>query len=410
MTINKHYSMLLGLDADWKVSGVQLDLEGKGVEVALEFTGKKATCPECGEACPIADHAPERTWRHLDTMQFETVLRARVPRSQCGSCGVKTAAVPWAEKHSRFTLMFEIFAIEVIKASSDIKKASALLRLHWESAHTIMGKAVERGLARRETGEVSRVGIDEKSFRRSQSYITILNDLDGGRVLEVVEGRKEEDAKGLLASLGKDGCSRVKAIAMDMWPAFINAAQAELPGADIVFDKFHVSGHLNKAVDEVRRKENAQLLKGGVETLKGSRFSWLRSPDTRSQKQTFYVEGLRRSSLKTARAWAIKEFFNDGYWGSRNEAFGETLYKRWYAWAIRSRLEPIKKVARMVKKHLWGLQNWFLHGITNAVSEGLNSRIQAIKSASRGFRSFKNYRTRILFFCGKLEMRPNTTH
>jgi transposase len=343
-------------------------------------------------------------------MQFETTLRARVARAQCQDCGVKTAKVPWADKYSRFTLMFEAFAIEALKAGSDIKKICSLLRLHWESAHQIMERAVERGLARRETEEVTSVGIDEKNFRRSQSYVTLLNDLEGGRVLEVVEGRKEKDARKLFASLGEKERSNIQAIAMDMWPAFINAARTELPEADIVFDKFHISQHLNSAVDTVRRKENAQLMKEGVDTLKGSRFSWMKSPGNRTQLQTFYVEGLRKSKLKTARAWAIKELFNGEYWSSYNEAFGEMLYKQWYGWAIRSRIEPIKKVARMIKKHLWGLQNWFQHRITNAVSEGLNSRIQSIKSAARGFRNFANYRTRILFCCGKLDLRPETCH
>lgn len=410
MTLNSHYAMLLGLDTDWKVANVKLDLEGKGVQIALKFVGAKVQCPQCDKTCSIADHAPERNWRHLDTMQFETILRARVARAQCQDCGVKTAKVPWADKYSRFTLMFEAFAVEALKAGSDIKKICKLLRLHWESAHQIMERAVERGLTRRETEEVTSVGIDEKNFRRSQSYVTLLNDLEGGRVLEVVEGRKEKDARKLFASLEEKERSNIQAIAMDMWPAFINAARTELPAADIVFDKFHISQHLNSAVDAVRRKENAQLMKKGVDTLKGSRFSWMRSSGKRSQLQTFYVEGLRRSKLKTARAWAIKELFNEEYWSSYNEAFGEMLYKQWYGWAIRSRIEPIKKAARMIKKHLWGLQNWFQHRITNAVSEGLNSRIQSIKSAARGFRNFSNYRTRILFYCGKLDLRPETCH
>ena len=102
--------------------------------------------PYCGQACPQADLAPERTWRHLDTMQFTTELRARVPRSHCSKCGIKTISVPWAGKHSRFTLLFEAFAIEVLQACSNVKRAAQLLRLSWETAHMIMARAVERGL------------------------------------------------------------------------------------------------------------------------------------------------------------------------------------------------------------------------------------------------------------------------
>jgi len=411
MTLPKHYAMLLGLDANWKVENVNLDIPGSRVDIQLAFVGKTVKCPECGGKCSIADHAPERTWRHLDTMQFETVLHSRVPRTRCKGCGVKTTSVPWAEKHSRFTLMFEDFAVMVLEAANNIQKAGKLLKLNWGATQQIMDRAVARGLERRDLGELRELGIDEKSFRRGQDYISVLNDLapGKGRVIEVVKGRTEKDASELLASLGSRR-ERIDAIAMDMWPAFINAARNELPGSAIVFDKFHVSSYLNKAVDQVRRGEHKQLSATGDDTLKGSKFSWLRSRETISEEQSSYIDGLRQSKLKTARAWAIKEYFNEEYWNCHNGAIAELIYKKWYGWAIRSRLEPVKKVARMIKKHLWGLQNYFIHPITNAVSEGLNSRIQSIKAAARGFRNFANYRIRILFYCGRLELRPEICH
>jgi transposase len=143
--------------------------------------------------------------------------------------------------------------------------------------------------------------------------------------------------------------------------------------------------------------------------LAGSRYSWLKSPENLGEDQRRILDDLCGRNLKTSRAWAIKETFNE-FWASRNEAFAEGVFRRWYSWAIRSRLEPVKRVARMLKKHYYGLETWFGHRISNAVSEGLNSRIQTLKSAARGFRNFANYRTRILFFCGKLDMRPEISH
>jgi len=162
--LHEHYRLLLGLDSNWIVGDVELSLEGKRVEIRLEFTGSEVKCPECGEACGRHDLAPERTWRHLDTMQFETVLRARVPRCACSRCGVKTAAVPWADKHSRFTLLFEAFALEVLQAASNVRRAAALLALDWDAVHSIMERGVARGLARRSVERVQHVGLDEKSF------------------------------------------------------------------------------------------------------------------------------------------------------------------------------------------------------------------------------------------------------
>ena len=213
----------------------------------------------------------------------------------------------------------------------------------------------------------------------------------------------------MLESLPSEVTGKIEAAAIDMWPAFINAVRAKLPDADIVFDRFHISKHLNEAVDKVRKSEHKTLLAEGREDLSGSKYSLLKSDENLTESQRSVLETLCGKNLKTSRAWAIKESFNE-YWMSRNAAFAEGVFKDWYSWAIRSRLEPVKKVARMIKKHLYGLETYFEHWITNAVSEGLNSRIQSLKSAARGFRSFANYRIRILFFCGRLDLRPNLCH
>jgi len=195
--LTEHYRQLLGLDASWEVSDIFLSLEEKRVEIALVHRGGRVPCPECDAKCSIADHAPERTWRHLDTMQFETVLQARTPRSKCKTCGVKTTTVPWAGKHSRFTLMFEAFAIEILQACGNVKSAAGVLDLDWDTVHSMMERAVDRGLLCRDLESLhciyrTGVGIDEKSFRRGHSYVSILTDLTGHRVLEVVEDRTEE--------------------------------------------------------------------------------------------------------------------------------------------------------------------------------------------------------------------------
>lgn len=407
--MSAHYAMLLGLDDAWKVSDVKLELEAKRVVIRLEHTGGALVCPECGGSCARHDLAPERTWRHLDTMNFETVLTARAPRANCGDCGVKTCAVPWAGKHSPFTWLFEAFAVEVLKASRCVEAAGKVLRLSWSGTHKIIERAVARGISRRDLTRVKRVGIDEKSFRRGQSYIASLCDLDGTRVLEVVEGRKEEDARDLLKSLPEEVRGQIEAIAMDMWPAFIGAAGKELPEAEVVFDRFHVSKHMGEAVDAVRRSEHKELVRQGDKRLSGSRYNWLRREETIHEDKKEAFTALKESGLKTARAWAIKELLRE-FWECRNEAFAECHFKRWYDWAVRCRLAPVAKVARMLKRHLPGLLAYFRHRITNAATEGLNSKIQAIKSAARGFRKFENYRLRILFFCGRLDLRPEAAH
>ena len=403
--LTEHYRQLLGLDASWEVSQVSLSMEEKRVEIHLSHRGGAVRCPDCDAACTIADHAPERTWRHLDTMQFETLLRARTPRSKCQACGVKTTAVPWAGKHSRFTLMFEAFAIEVLQACGNIQGAALLLGLDWNSVHRIMERAVERGLACRELESLQYVGLDEKSFRRGHSYVSILTDLTGSRVLEVVEDRTEEAADKLWDSLTDEQAEQIEAVAVDMWPAFANSIKKNVPEAEIVHDRFHISKHLNEAVDKVRRGEHKMLKSAGNDTLTGSKQLWLFNPENMSEDRWIEFEALKDQELKTSRAWAIKEQFR-WFWEYRYPGNARKFFDRWYGWAVRSRLKPVSAVAKMLKRHLDNTLTYFRHGITNAMSEGFNSRIQSIKSQARGFRTFENYRTRILFYCGKLQLMP----
>lgn len=404
-TLTEHYRLLLGLDASWEVADIVLSLEDQRVEIHLEHRGDRVACPECGASCPIADHAPLRPWRHLDTMQFETILRARVPRAKCKKCGVKTTAVPWAGKHSRFTLMFEAFAIRVIEACSNVKRAAALLRLDWGTVHRIMERAVVRGLERRHLEEVEYVGLDEKSFGRGQHYITILTDLTGSRVLEVSEGRDEESANEAWQALPPEQTRKVKAVAIDMWPAYVKSVESNVPQAEIVHDRFHISKHLNEAVDHVRRKEHKALQARGDRRLTGTKQLWLFNPENISEPQWMKFAPLKEMELKTSRAWAIKEQFR-WFWEYRYAGAARKHFDRWYGWAVRCRLKPMVQAAKTLKRHLEHILTYFRHRITNALTEGFNSRIQSIKSAARGFRAFANYRIRILFYCGKLDLQP----
>lgn len=404
--LQKHYALLLGVGSPWEVKDVALKLDAKQVEIELGWQwGAAAQCPVCGRACSVYDCAPERTWRHLDTMQFTTILRARTPRASCPEHGVKTMRVPWAAPGGRFTMLFERFAIEVLRASASVSQACGLLGIGWDAAQQIMERAVERGLDRRQLEGLAHLGMDEKSFRRGQSYITLLTDLDQGRVLDVEEGRTREAAQGVWCTLSPEQKEAVEAVAVDMWEPFVQTIRAEVPQADIVHDRYHVSAYLNEAVDQVRRLEHKELLAQGDETLTGSRQLWLYNPENFRPEQAAEFERLKDLNLKVARAWAAKELFSK-FWEYGSEGWGRRFFKDWFGWVSRSRLEPMVEVAYLLKRHLENLLTYLKHHITNAVTEGLNSKIQSLKSAARGFRSFANYRIRILFFCGKLDLYP----
>jgi len=411
-SLHDHYRLLLGLDKDWEVERVDLQMAAKRVSIHLRHVrGVALSCPQCQNACSFFDHAPQREWRHLDTMQFETVLRARVPRCQCADCGVKTIAVPWAGKHSPFTWMFEAFAVAVLQSAASMQEACALLGIGWEAAHRLMERAVARGLDRRSLEGLEHVGMDEKSFGAGHDYITLLNELrtDAARVIEVVPGRRSDDAIRLLETLPAAQRPRIKAVAMDMWDAYLKAGREVLPQADIVHDRYHISARLNAAVDRVRRDEHRRLMQSGDPTLKGSKYQWLRTYEDGRSSEAVSFRALHQLDLKTSRAWHYKEDFRH-FWDYRQPGCAQRFYEDWSRSVMRSRLEPLKQVVRLIDAHWKEVFNYIKHRITNAASEGLNSRIQSIKSAARGFRSFANYRIRILFHCGKLDLKPAFTH
>ena len=404
--LQKHYALLLGVGSPWEVKNVELKLPEKKVEIELGWQwGAAAKCPECGRECSIHDCAPERTWRHLDTMQFTTLIRARTPRADCPEHGVKTLQVPWATPQGRFTVLFGRFAVEVLLASATVSQGCELLGLSWDTAQEIMRRAVERGLERRQLEALKHLGMDEKSFRRVQSYVTLLTNLDQSRVLDVVEERTTEAAGQLWETLSPEQKQTVEAVAVDMWEPFIQTIRKQVPDADIVHDKFHVSKYLGEAVDKVRRQEHKELMAQGDETLKGTRQLWLYNPQNFSPEQVEEFSVLKDLQLKVARAWAAKELFSK-FWNYQEEGWARRFFKDWFGWVSRSRLKPVVEVAQMLKRHLDNLLTYLSHHITNAVTEGLNSKIQSLKSAARGFRNFRNYRIRILFFCGKLNLYP----
>jgi transposase len=402
------YQHLLGLTAPWTVSRVDLDVKGQRVDVYARHSKPKSwPCPECGIACGLHDHDEERVWRHLDSCQFLTYLHARIPRVNCGEHGVRQVKVPWAEPRSRFTALFERLAIDVL-LETNVAGAAQILRLSWDEAQHLMERAVARGLARRPHKVPRALGIDEKSLAKGHRYATIACDLDEGTVIGIAEGKSGDSLIACLGRFSINDMQAVEAVAMDMSGAYLSRMQAILDDPDdkIVFDRFHIIAHINDAVDKVRRRENKVLRADGDDRLVGSKHMWLYGAENLPEKYEVDFAALRSADLKTARAWAIKESLRQ-FWRQRSRAAGERWWKRWYGWAVRSRLEPVKKVAAMIKRHLPNVLSYFKHRITNAGSEAINSVIQMLKKRAFGYRSFENFRTAVLFHCGGLSLYPS---
>ena len=398
------YQQLLGIEPPWRVSSVNISIAQKRVVVEVELKAQVWADPTDPTRRAHINGWTDRQWCHLDSCGFETLIRARVPQLKYASGQVCELAVAWAERYARITRAMEGFVLALLAACPRMKQVCALTGLDWHSVNNLMQRAVKRGMERRAAEPMAHVGLDEKSTERGHSYVTILTDCDRSRVLDVVAGRKLESAEQILGTLTPEQRQGVKAIAMDMWPAYMSAAKRQLDNAEIVHDKFHVAKYLNEAVDTVRIQEHRELMRvRGESVLTGSKWSWMKGyPDGRSAEAVAFRE-LRTMNLATSRAWVYKDSFAR-FWDYRSKEGAKRYFDAWGKSVMRSRLEPLKKVARMMRRHEQGLLSYAVHRITNACAEDFNSAIQLIKANARGFRNFDNYRARILFHCGRLHV------
>ncbi|MCU7879469.1 MAG: ISL3 family transposase [Candidatus Thiodiazotropha sp. (ex Lucinoma aequizonata)] len=400
------YAQILGIKSPWQVTSVELAVSDGNVTVHVEQkVGTKQCCPTCGEISPGYD-TRKRSWRHLDTCQYKTILVADTPRVECKEHGVVTVSVPWAEPGTGFTAMFEALVIDWLKEAS-ISAVSRLMGLSWNAIDGIMQRAVKRGLARREEINPTHIGVDETAFRKRHDYVTVVSDQDTGTVLHVGKDRKKATLKEWYSSLTEEQREAIESVSMEMWPAFINATLESLPGAEekIAFDKFYVAKYLGEAVDKVRRQEHKALMSEGYEDLKWRKYDWLYNPHNMTHKQKLRFKSLRESTLKTARRWAIKELAIS-LWHYVSKTWAQKGWDRWLSWAVRSRLDPIKEVAKTIKVHLWEILNAVVLKVSNGPAEGLNSRIKMIKFRSRGFRNKERFANAIYFHLGGLVLYP----
>jgi transposase len=405
-SLTSHYQQILGETAPWAVSEVRLDVKRLVNEVRLAVKPDTVwACPQCRNRMHIKEWRTRR-WRHLDSCQFQTVLEAAVPVVECPGHGSRTAQVPWAEGSSRFTVLFERFAVQVLEACP-VARAAELLAVSWDEADGIKQRAVRRGLARRKLDGLEDVCVDEKAVGRGHDYVTIATGLVGGKpqVLYVGDGRDEAALNGFWEELGPDACARIKAVSMDMGRPYQNSARRYCGGADLIFDPFHLMKMLNKAVDEVRRNEIVFGTGDEKAALKGTRRMWLWGEENLPERYAARFEGLKQSALKTARAWRLKELWR-AFKRCLNVNDATDFLLKWYASAIRSKLEPVKQVARTFKARLAGIVSIFKHGFCNALAEGVNSRIQLLMQKSCGYRNRQRLKTDILFHFGGLDMNP----
>ena len=356
-------------------------------------------CSRCGGKCSRYDQLETRRWRHLDFGGWMVHLEAQLWRVDCPRCGVVVEQVSWADPKSRFTRAFEeLVAWQAQRC--DKTAISAMLRIAWRT----VGAIVERVVARRrqpiDWTKVTAIGVDELSFRKGHHYLTLVSDLDSGRILWSKEGRSSATLEAFFAEIGPEACARIQHAAIDMCEAYAQAIGRLLPNARLVYDRFHVQRLASAAVDEIRRAE-WQRLRGTDEgkALKHLRWALLHNPWNATPAQHERLSVLPRQNMRIYRAYLLKEALADIYRRLYTVGFARRRLNEWLAWASRSQLEPFRKAARTIKRCFDGVLAYFVTGYTTSRAEGLNTKARLATRQAYGFHSADAVRAMIELRC-----------
>jgi transposase len=393
--------LALGFEAPWFVEGVDFSPAEKRIDITVAFPkGSRFPCPECAQAAQPVHDTQFRTWRHLDFFQHQAHLHAKVPRITCDHCGVKQVVVGWARPGSGFTLLFEALVVQMAVHMA-VDAVAGLVRVNPDSVWRILKHYVDKTLQDQDLSQVSAIGIDETSRRKGHQYVSTFCDLDESRVVFVTEGKDAATVGAFVADLTAHGGDpgQITEVCSDMSEAFIAGIAANLPNARHTFDRYHVMALANKAVDEVRRAEAKT-----VSDLKKSRYLWLKNPGNLNVGQTERLASLSTMNLKTGRAYQLKLALQE-LWTYRHPFYAEQYLKKWYFWATHSRLEPIKALAKTIKRHWDGILAFVRSRVTNGLVEGLNAKIKMAAKRAFGFKTFEYYRIVIYLVAGKLDLR-----
>jgi transposase len=348
-------------------------------------------CSVCGRQSPGYDT--------LETRQFEFVPLWGIPvfflyalrRVNCKRCGVKVEAVPWAQgKHTLTNTYMQFLATWAKRLSW--QEVAAIFKTSWEKVFRSVEWAVEWGLAHRDLTNIHSIGVDEVLWQRGHKYLTVVYQIDAEckRLLWVGKDRTVRTLLCFFREFGKERSAQLRFVCSDMWKAYLTVIAKKASQAIHVLDRFHIAMHMNKAIDEVRAHEARELRAKGVEVLKHSRWCLLKRPQNLTDIQQTKLADLLRYNLKAVRSYLLKENFQF-FWQYVSPHWAGKFLDAWCSKVMRSRIEPMKKVARMLRSHRELLLNWFRakKTISSGAIEGLNNKLKLTTRKSYGFRTFR---------------------
>lgn len=421
-TPEKLFSELLGLGPAWTVEEATFKAENNVVELRVKETPKLweiERCPHDGsDGVTCHDHVRGLRWRHLNVFTKEVEIVCDLPRGKCPECGkVWRVTPPWEGRAKHFTKEFEAFALTLMR-EMPVKKAAQILGEQDTRMWRVVSAYVEEAYKRVDMTEVVSVGVDEMSRAKGHRYLTVFADMTMRRVLFATDGKDsktwKEFIKALKAHKGK--AEKVTSVSMDMSKAYAKGVSDRCKNARIVYDKFHVIAHANKAVDLVRRSESQSDRKKVREALAKSRWIWLKNPKNLTRKEKARLKRIDQDMLQTGKAYQMRLALQEIY---QIDSVVEAAkrFSEWCRWvrreankASRWLLYHMVRVADMIDSHIVGILAHWDQGVTNAFMEGINSVFSAVRRKARGYRSPRNMITMLYFVAGKLPSPAELSH
>jgi len=375
-----------------------------GVLVRIDFIrGRRVRCGGCGRLTSRVVHRrAERRWRDLSLRDRPLTLAYMPCRVRCRSCGVRVEKVPWASRWQRVTDAL-LEAVARLSRMLSWKETAGHFKLDWKTVAAAVKRAVAWGLTHRPWKPLRVIGIDEVSRSKGQRYLTLVYDLERNRLVWIGENRDAATMQSFFRWLGPRRARSVLIVCCDMWAVYVAAMREKLPHAFLVFDRFHVVQHLNRAVDDVRRQCWRRLTDDAKGAFKKTRWLWLKNPWNLKDEEKRRLSALCRTNQPIVRAYYLKEAFQR-FWDYKSPGWSAPYLKQWLWWASHSRLEPFQRFARLVREHLDGILRWTELRVANGALEGMNNKVKVVSHRAYGFRKVDTYITAIWHGCGDLPL------
>ena len=369
-------------------------------------------CPECGKRCAVYDRQPKRLFEYLPILSFKAFFRYAPRRVKCREHGVKVEAMPWAHGKERTTVSYQVFLSRWAKRLS-WQETARVFETSWDTVFRAVKFVVDYGLVHRNLEGITEIGVDEVAVFKGHKYLTLVYQVNAGarRLLWSGPERRAKTLLKFFREFGPQRSAKLQFVCSDMWPAYLKVISKKAPQALNVLDRFHIMRKFNEAIDDIRRIEVKELKAGGkLNVLERKRWLLLKRPENLSEKQTARMSELLKLNLASIKGYLLREDFQR-FWEYKRYDFADKFLENWVTRTLQTELEPMKKVARMLRKHKPLILNWFKAKgeVSSGAVEGMNLKVKLAMRKAYGFRTTECLQIALYHELGKLP-EPDFNH